>query len=68
MTATVRSARPKPCPFCGAAPQVKHYHYEPFQVVIACDHRGCGVAPRAVGATKEKAMKLWNRRAPTGDD
>ena len=51
----------KPCPFCGAAPQVKENHYLDGydNVIISCP--GCLFAGRT-GHTFEQAAEKWNSR------
>ncbi|HWL50793.1 MAG TPA: Lar family restriction alleviation protein [Chthoniobacteraceae bacterium] len=51
----------KPCPFCGEEPE-KHFHEASCNVAwLSCD---CDLMPKAVGDTREEAIKLWNTRHP----
>jgi hypothetical protein len=60
--ATTRT-EPKPCPFCGAAPQTRTKHHGTI-TLVSCESHGCNVSPAATGLDLGEAARRWNRRAP----
>lgn len=51
--------RANPCPFCGWVPSIRQLR---GKVVLACNYRGCGVAPSIIRASERSALTHWNRR------
>lgn len=74
------SEHPKPCPFCGAQPEI--FPVDRFRTdrwaSVKCTNRDCPAQPEAhdgeeVGddlsrqAFRDAAIRRWNRRAPAGE-
>ena len=56
----------KPCPFCGAIPDIKRLHLSNHKISfsIVCFNTNCFVKPMSEWFnTEEKAIEAWNRRA-----
>lgn len=47
----------RPCATCGTVPTVRRLR---AVWLVACECRGCGKAPCAVGTTRERAEQDWD--------
>ena len=55
-----RMEKIKPCPFCGADPEVRDWM---CGFCVSCENRECPCMPTSfVYDTKEEAINFWNRR------
>jgi restriction alleviation protein Lar len=53
-----------PCPFCGANPEIEHWHGGgPQKRLISCRNDDCAVSPSVTGPMKKKAITAWNTRS-----
>lgn len=58
--------KPKPCPFCGAAP---HIFGHPHSFKVICLNTNCPVFVETEWVeSKKKAVRIWNHRVNKGDD
>lgn len=54
----------KPCPFCGAIPEIQPWHGgAPTKKMIACHNEDCDVAPSVTGESRPEALRRWNTRS-----
>lgn len=52
-----------PCPFCGSAAKVEHWHGGSVRKRrIGCDNDACDVSPSVTGANLKVAVRRWNTR------
>jgi len=59
-----RMEKIKPCPFCGADPEVRDWM---CGFCVSCENRECPCMPTSfVYDTKEEAINFWNRRRNSG--
>lgn len=53
----------KPCPFCGAAPEIQGWHDGGRDKrLVACSNTECDVAPSVTGSSRVRALAKWNTR------
>ena len=62
---TNESAKPLPCPFCGAEPEV--FSFDDGRFLVLCSNTECKVRPFTyIRDTREQAIADWNARPSDG--
>ena len=57
------TARPLPCPFCGAAAEVERWDCNGPLAICLCNNEGCPANPSTLAVYADDAVARWNTRA-----